>query len=192
MSVVSGSLRERKKAATRAALHATALRLASEHGLGAVTIEEICAEVGVAPRTFFNYFPSKAAAAFDVAVTEVDPDHRDWFLASDGPLLTDLAEMVGRHIALPADLASIRTLIHSEPGLGADFWQQVIAGLKPFLPLAQQRCGDYRLARVAFGLLVTAFATATINQPVDADGDVARLLLAEVATMRELLDATGE
>ncbi len=39
---------------------------------------------------------------------------------------------------------------------------------------------------------MTAFATATINQPVDADGDVARLLLAEVATMRELLDATGE
>lgn len=72
------------------------------------------------------------------------------------------------------------------------FWQQVIAGLKPFLPLAQQRCGDYRLARVSFGLLVTAFATATINEPVEADGDVARLLLAEVATMRELLDATGE
>jgi AcrR family transcriptional regulator len=52
-------LRERKKQATRAALRAAALRLAVEHGVGNVTIEQIAAAVGISDRTFFNYFPTK-------------------------------------------------------------------------------------------------------------------------------------
>lgn len=55
-------LRERKKAATRQALHRAAVRLAIEHGAERVTVEAIADDAGVSRRTFSNYFGSKEEA----------------------------------------------------------------------------------------------------------------------------------
>ncbi|GIF25180.1 AcrR family transcriptional regulator [Actinoplanes tereljensis] len=55
-------LRERKKAATRQALHESAVRLAMEHGLDRITVEAIADDAGVSRRTFSNYFGSKEEA----------------------------------------------------------------------------------------------------------------------------------
>ena len=55
-------LRERKKAATRQALHDAAVRLAIKHGADRVTVEAIADEAGVSRRTFSNYFGGKEEA----------------------------------------------------------------------------------------------------------------------------------
>ena len=55
-------LRERKKAETRTALSWAAIRLTVERGLEAVKVEDIAEAAGVSPRTFNNYFSSKAEA----------------------------------------------------------------------------------------------------------------------------------
>jgi len=59
----TGSLRELKKARTRAALIQVSQRLFAERGYHATTLEEICAEVEVHPQTLLRHFESKAHLA---------------------------------------------------------------------------------------------------------------------------------
>jgi AcrR family transcriptional regulator len=59
------SLRERKKQATRRAIHEAAFAMVDEYGLSGVTVEAISDRAGVAPRTFWYYFSSKEDAVLD-------------------------------------------------------------------------------------------------------------------------------
>lgn len=54
------SLRERKRAQAKAKVAEVAIALFAERGFATVSVDEICAAAGVAPRSFFRYFPTKA------------------------------------------------------------------------------------------------------------------------------------
>ncbi|MEU6719904.1 helix-turn-helix domain-containing protein [Nonomuraea sp. NPDC046802] len=64
--------RERKKQATRVALRQAALRLAIQHGVENVTVEQIAEEADIALRTFFNYFSSKEEAVLASAAAAAE------------------------------------------------------------------------------------------------------------------------
>jgi len=57
-------LRERKKEQTRQAIADAAFELFAERGFAATTLADIADAAGIAPRTFFGYFPSKEAVVF--------------------------------------------------------------------------------------------------------------------------------
>jgi len=54
-------LRERKKRRTREAVRSAAFELFQENGYPNTTIEQIAEAAAVSTRTFFRYFPNKAA-----------------------------------------------------------------------------------------------------------------------------------
>lgn len=97
----TGGLRERKKAATRLALRAAAVKLFRRYGPDAVTVEDICAEADVSPRTFFNYFAVKDEVVFgcdaeraeslavEVACRPADEDPLTAVEAVLGQIITD-------------------------------------------------------------------------------------------------------
>lgn len=66
----SVSHRESKREKTRLSLIRHARRLTAERGLGGFTIDELCTQVGVSRRTFFNYFASKDDAVIGAALGE--------------------------------------------------------------------------------------------------------------------------
>ena len=79
-ATIGGGLRERKRAATRAAITAVARSLTSERGLSGYTVEDVCEQTGISRRTFFNYFPTKEDAILGHVDDELPEDVFEEFL----------------------------------------------------------------------------------------------------------------
>ncbi|BFU47290.1 TetR family transcriptional regulator [Krasilnikovia sp. MM14-A1004] len=123
-------LRERKKAATRLALHEAALRLAAEDGFDHLTVEAIADAANVSRRTFFNYFSGKEEAiAYGDAVRLARLVQLVREQPADDPPWTALSRVADQLIAEgyadpdPAWLAQRRRL-RAHPALAA---QQIAA-----------------------------------------------------------------
>ncbi|MDQ4489455.1 TetR family transcriptional regulator [Sinomonas sp. ASV486] len=179
-----GTLRERKKERTRRAIHNAAFALAADRGLGQVTIADICAAAGISERTFFNYFPSKAAATLGVPERPLSPEQEQRFLEGAGSLVDDLCELVAGIAGGPeGDIPRIKRLMGFEPDLLAALHQWSSGARRGVIRLAEKRATPER-ARLAVGLVFAALmlhADTTFSSgpgratPEELRGIVARL-----------------
>lgn len=186
-------LRERKKAATRSALHEAALRLAVAEGVDKVTVEAIADAANVSRRTFSNYFSSKEEAIYHgdalrlqrilQVVRQQPPSDQPW------TVLGRAAETFAEELHTEADMAWLaqRRKLRRHPGLIA---QQIAAYTVIERDLAaalapRMSGGDVELrSRLLAALFLTTLRVALQHfhdNPDDALIDVVRLAMAEAA-----------
>ena len=112
-------LRERKKHATRKAIHDAGLRLFAEQGYAATTMEQVAEAADVSRATVFTYFPSKedivfgdAPIALAALTAQLEgapatiPAVRDWLRPLTGWMEPDL--LVQRRLALEVPAVGAR------------------------------------------------------------------------------------
>jgi len=189
-----------RKLATSSRLTALSRRLTAERGLNGFTIEEVCSEVGVSRRTFFNYFPSKEDAVF--GVDEVDEARRfaEQFMerGSRGwsAVIDDLMEFVLRFAELAGltadDHREFMAILEREPRLMARFIGQGRERDQAILGLIASREGvavDDPHARAAMDIVSTVLRSvgSRLSDPRVADNFAAELH-SSLAAIRAVLD----
>ncbi len=149
-------LRERKKQQTRQAIHEAAFRLIDEQGVDSTTVDQICQAAKVSSRTFFNYFPSKAAAALALPAAIVSDETRARFLAAHGGLVWALCDVVGSGAELSPDHARIATLVGRHPELLTTLSSMMLEARSQFVALAAERASSQEQAELAVTLVMAA------------------------------------
>ena len=137
------SLRERRLTQTAKSLMAEARRLASTRGFGGFTIEELCSQVGVSRRTFFNYYASKENAILGIAVRSDTSDLDEAFVDGRGDVLDDLAELClarwERQSLTKTEAEELGRIFDREPRLYTHFVQFIAEGERDDIALARRR-----------------------------------------------------
>jgi AcrR family transcriptional regulator len=180
-------LRERKKQQTRNAIHEAALRLIEEQGLETTTIEQICQDADVSTRTFFNYFPSKAAAAFELSGTTLDPEITARFRSASGSLVAALCDAVGSNAEMGPSHARMKQLIVRRPELLTILSQLMLEVRGQYTALAAERAASAEQAELAVSLVMSALGRVMQND----DGRDAPLAKRLRETIDQLVDVSS-
>ncbi|MGN8051448.1 TetR/AcrR family transcriptional regulator [Curtobacterium sp. 22159] len=182
------TLRERKKQQTRQALHDAALTLVSANGLDGVTVEQICADAEVSPRTFFNYFTSKAHAALGLDTVEVPAAVADWFTEADGRLVDDVCRLVASSVPLSQDRRRMKELLLLRPEMTPMVMQWMARSRESLLAVVGTRT-DEQTARTAVTLVMSALTEVAHRETVRGTEELVGRLRAVVGEMGALASA---
>jgi AcrR family transcriptional regulator len=180
-------LRERKKLQTRQAIHEAALHLIDEQGLEATTIDQICGAADVSSRTFFNYFPSKAAALLQLPDATISPEVRSRFLAARGGLVLAMCDVVGSSSEATPDRGRMKKLVARHPELLSIVMSMMTETRSQYIALASERASSPEQADLAVTIVMTAFGRLMHDQN-DSDAPIATRLRALVGRMAATFD----
>jgi len=172
---------EQRKQQTAFRLSAVCRRLTAERGLSGFTIEEVCDEVGVSRRTFFNYYPSKEEAVLGFNEDEEMLAISAKFLALGsrgwGVVIDDLVDLVGEYVQSVGpnvdDHLEVIRVIDREPKLLARFIGAGREREEQIIALVASREGvdvDDPRARAIVDILSTAMRSSV--ERLLADGSV--------------------
>jgi len=148
--IAQASLRERKKARTRASLREHALRLFREQGYQATTVEQIAAAAEVSPSTFFRYFPTK-----EDVVLQDDMDTR----------------MVQAFAVQPPELPPLRAIRAAMRETWASFtdaeWEQIYEGARLSMSVPEIRARALHEFSRSISAVAAALAQRVGRSPDD-------------------------
>lgn len=182
------SLRERKKAKTRAAIQRHALRLFRDQGYEATTVEQIAEAAEVSPSTFFRYFPTKEDV---VLYDDLDPLFIAAFEAQPAELSPIQALRGALHTVfdrLPADDMSQQwergRLVVAVPELRMRMLDQLAATVQLVATMLAKRLGrraDEFAIRTYAGALVGVLMSALLTGIESPMADFVALMDASLA-----------
>jgi AcrR family transcriptional regulator len=162
---MTAGLRERKKLATRLALHQAALELVAERGLDRVSVDDIAGRADVSPRTFFNYFATKDEAVLGLDPTAAERQAADFLArpATESPLqaMRAVARAQAEEMAGETELWPLRlTVIDQHPALVGRLAASFGAAERALAAAVAERTGTRPDADVYPGLLAATAGAA--------------------------------
>jgi len=185
----ASSGQERRRRRTQRALQDAAIALAGRRGLARVTGEDIAAAAGVSRRTFFNHFPTKAAALFDPDPSDAELLARLLAAASGSAdpwraLQSALVSFVAGHenviavrrrlIAESPELDQYHRTAHAHVEVAIDRWAHAQPGLDDFLATLY--------AHAAGAILLAAFMSWRPDDPPERLPELVRRGFEHVAS----------
>ncbi len=172
-------LRERKKRATRAAIHHGAMRLFAERGFAGTTIDDIADAADVSRATVFSYYPAKEDIVFGEAPEAVDALAE---LLRDAPAVVPAVRAWLRRLTgwIEPDLLLQRRLAREVPAVAAGRLRIFGAIERVVAEALERELGDRLSARLAASSLIAALDVAEEAAAAHMEEDGRALTDAEI------------
>jgi len=186
-----GGKRGRPRATSRRELQLIAVRLFTDHGFEATTIEQITTAAGVSERTFFRYFTTKASVLWSEFETEVGAIKAALADVPDSVPMMDAIRgaVVAANHYRAEDVPEMRmrmTLIATEPALSFSAAEHYADWERAVSEFAARRLGQPAdsLYCLAIGRAVLAACRAAYDRwSARADDDLPRYLDAVLSAL---------